>query len=221
MWERESWREREREGGSRAGRTRQRRQECFQHSCWWTATQRHASVDPLPPLTRNSSSRPQLPNTPPPHPIAPAPVPRASLWIALSGRQHGVQHAEQRRSGSGQATQTPVAPAQDAHPHQAALQLGHWALPVPQQDAGEAATRPEEDPHVLALLGQTVIFSVLPVLISSRLPKVPHCVEHLGSSFGMNVKNPAKFITDFTNSPLSQINCRIDYELLMMLMRCE
>lgn len=68
-----------------------------------------------------------------------------------------MQHAKQRRSRSGQATQTPVAPAQDAHPHKTALQLGHWALPVPQQDVGEDATRPEENTHVVALLHQAVI----------------------------------------------------------------
>lgn len=99
-----------------------------------------------------------------------------------------MQHAEQRWSGSGQATETPVAPAQDAHPHQAALQLGHGALPVPQQDAREATTRPEEDPHVLALLAQTVIRSNA-LLAFSRKLKVPDYVEHLRSGMGMNGKS--------------------------------
>lgn len=98
-----------------------------------------------------------------------------------------MQHAEQRWSGSGQATEAPVAPAQDAHPHQAALQLGHGALPVPQQDAREAATRPEEDPHVLALLAQTVIRSNA-LLAFSRKLKVPDYAEHLRSGMGMNGK---------------------------------
>lgn len=70
--------------------------------------------------------------------------------------QNGVQHAEQRGSRARQAAQTPVAATQDSHPDQAALQLGHGALPVPQQDPGEAATRAEKNPHVLALLGETV-----------------------------------------------------------------
>lgn len=72
--------------------------------------------------------------------------------------QNGVQHAEQRGSRARQAAQTPVAATQDSHPDQAALQLGHGALPVPQQDPGEAATRAEKNPHVLALLGETVTF---------------------------------------------------------------
>lgn len=67
-----------------------------------------------------------------------------------------MHHAEQRRSGARQAAQTPVAAAQDSHTDQTTLQLGHRALPVPQPDPGEAATRAEETPHVLALLAETV-----------------------------------------------------------------
>lgn len=65
-------------------------------------------------------------------------------------------HAEQRGSGARQATQTSVATAQDSHTDQTALQLGHRALPVPQPDSGEAATRAEEATHVLAHLLETV-----------------------------------------------------------------
>lgn len=64
--------------------------------------------------------------------------------------------AEQRRSGTRQAAQTPVAAAQDAHSDQTALQLGHRTLPVPQPDAGETPTRAEKAPHVLAFLAETV-----------------------------------------------------------------
>lgn len=81
--------------------------------------------------------------------------------IRADGRRHadrwnGVQPAEQRGSRARQAAQTPVAAAQDPHTHQAALPLGHRALPVPQPDPGEAPARPEEAPHVVALRGQTV-----------------------------------------------------------------
>lgn len=86
--------------------------------------------------------------------------------------QNGVQHAEQRGSRARQATQTPVAATQDSHTDQTALQLGHRALPVPQQDPGEAATRAEKNPHVLALLGETVTFS--PSKASKRLNE-PNC----------------------------------------------
>lgn len=65
-------------------------------------------------------------------------------------------HAEQRGSRARQAAQTSVAAAPDSHTDQTALQLGHRALPVPQPDPGEAATRAEETPHVLALLAETV-----------------------------------------------------------------
>lgn len=67
-----------------------------------------------------------------------------------------MQHAEQRGSRARQAAQTPVAATPDSHTDQTALQLGHRALPLPQQDTGEAATRAEKTPHVLALLGETV-----------------------------------------------------------------
>ena len=64
--------------------------------------------------------------------------------------------AEQRGSRACQAAQTSVAAAPDPHTHQTALPLGHRALPVPQPDPGEAATRAEEAPHVLALTDETV-----------------------------------------------------------------
>lgn len=70
--------------------------------------------------------------------------------------ENGVYHAEQRGSRACQAAQTSVATTQDSHTDQTALQLGQRALPVPQPDPGEAATRAEETPHVLALLGETV-----------------------------------------------------------------
>lgn len=65
-------------------------------------------------------------------------------------------HAEQRGSRARQAAQTSVAATQDSHTDQTALQLGHRALPVPQPNPGEAATRAEETPHVLALPAETV-----------------------------------------------------------------
>lgn len=58
---------------------------------------------------------------------------------------------------------------------------------MPQQDAREATTRPEEDPHVLALLAQTVIRSNA-LLAFTRKLKVPDYVEHLRSGMGMNGK---------------------------------
>lgn len=65
-------------------------------------------------------------------------------------------HAEQRGSGARQAAQASVAAAQDAHTDQAALPLGQRALLVPQPHPGEAAPRPEEAAHVLALPAETV-----------------------------------------------------------------
>lgn len=70
-----------------------------------------------------------------------------------------MRDAEQRRSRARQAAETSVAAAQDSHTHQTALQFGHRALPVPEPDPGEAATRTEEAPHVLALLVETVMYS--------------------------------------------------------------
>lgn len=70
--------------------------------------------------------------------------------------EYGVHHAEQRGSRARQAAQTSVAAAQDSHTHQAALQLGHRALPVPQPDPGEAPARTEKTADVLALLAETV-----------------------------------------------------------------
>lgn len=70
--------------------------------------------------------------------------------------ENGVYHADQRGSGTRQAAETSVAAAQDSHTDQAALPLGHRALPVPQPDPGEVETRAEETPHVLALPAETV-----------------------------------------------------------------
>lgn len=65
-------------------------------------------------------------------------------------------HAEQGGSRARQAAQASVAATQDSHTDQTALQLRHRALPVPQPDSGETATRAEKTPHVLALFIETV-----------------------------------------------------------------
>lgn len=71
-------------------------------------------------------------------------------------KKNGLCHSEQRRSRVRQTSQTLVATAPNSHTHQTALQLGLRALPVPEQDPGEAETRTEEAPHVLAVLTKTV-----------------------------------------------------------------
>lgn len=127
----------------------------FQHPDSWTAQQHdvaRASLTGFPPQThRRSLSFSAVIQTTTSNS-------REIKW------KDGVWRAEQTGSGTRQATQTPVAATQDAHPDQTALQLGQRTLPVPQPDAGETPTRAEKAPHVVALLNQTVTF--LPYQVS-------------------------------------------------------
>lgn len=68
----------------------------------------------------------------------------------------GLRRAGQRESWAPQAAQTSVAAAPDSHTDQTTIQLGQRALPVPQPHSGEAATRAQEAPNVLAVFIETV-----------------------------------------------------------------